>query len=978
MKQFKESTAQKTERLQLLKQRAKAVLDLADKGRVEGVPETLQVLKLLEDLRIYQVELELQNEELRMAQQDAELARKRYQNLFEQMPMPALVVDTNGVVDECNDLANVCLGQQSRNLTHDSRLWKRLNRNDRARMHTALREVTPGQTKILTKVIIAEEGTQTPVFDVCLMGLSIDYKLDRRILLMLVDRTIEVVHEQDQRFYSLLLDSSDSFIYAADKRGQVLLANQTFLNFWGFRREDVLGQKREVFLPLRDAILHNDTDQQVLNSGQVLTLEEQTLVGQGRGAMDLLTRKFPLRDSAGQIYGVGGISTDITILKDQQRKALLSEAVFMGAQEAIIITDATTHIIRVNPAFVRQTGLSPDTVIGCKTNILKSERQNQEYYKAMWHTLNTTGCWSGELENRRSDGTTYVVWSNINAMHDASGRLLHFIGISMDITERKKAQAAQKRSADLLRGAIDTIDEAFVVFDADDRMVLCNDKYRSLYATSSDLMVLGAKFEEIIRTSVARGQYRDAVGREEDWIAERLAVHRNGDTSMVLQLDNGRVLRVIERKMPDGHTVGFRIDITDLVQATEEAQAANLAKSRFLATMSHEIRTPMNGILGIAQLLLIPGLTDKERCHYARTILASGQTLLTLLNDILDLSKIEAGKFQLDSVVFEPESVLHEVCTLFSGSSQAKKLQLDYQWHGMHGQRFQSDPYRLRQMLSNLLGNAIKFTRQGSIHLECTETDRHDDVVMLEFSVKDSGIGIAHNKQDLLFKPFSQTDNSTTREFGGSGLGLSIVRNLSKAMGGTVGVHSEPHKGSRFWFRVPVKCVRPDEECRHVPHITFSQTQVTVDTSELHGRVLVAEDNPVNCMVIESLLEKLGMTVTTVHDGQEAVNAITSVGSDGQPDLILMDLQMPVMDGYVAAQRIRQWESDHNMARLPILALTADAFDEDRRRCLAVGMDDFLTKPISVDVLKLALARWLQGDVFQTDVDKPILSQRDS
>ena len=166
------------------------------------------------------------------------------------------------------------------------------------------------------------------------------------------------MREQDQRFYSLLLDSSDSFIYAADKRGQVLLANQTFLNFWGFRREDVLGQKREVFLPLRDAILHNDTDQQVLNSGQVLTLEEQTLVGQGRGAMDLLTRKFPLRDSAGQIYGVGGISTDITILKDQQRKALLSEAVFMGAQEAIIITDATTHIIRVNPAFVRQTGLS--------------------------------------------------------------------------------------------------------------------------------------------------------------------------------------------------------------------------------------------------------------------------------------------------------------------------------------------------------------------------------------------------------------------------------------------------------------------------------------------------------------------------------------------------------------------------------------------------------------------------------------------
>ncbi|AGX87167.1 PAS domain S-box protein [Candidatus Symbiobacter mobilis] len=956
-----ESTTQNSERLLRLKQRAKAVLDQADAGRIAGMPDNVEALQLLEDLRIYQIELELQNDELRAAQQDAEVLRGRYHSLFARLPIPAIVIDTNGIVDDANELADKLLGVLGPNVGLDVRLWKRLGNGERGRLHRVVRDVLPGQTASVPKVVFVTIDGQERVFDVSLMCLSIDYKLDRRVLLTLVDQTAEIAREQDRLFYELLLDSSDSSIYAADKHGQMLLANQSCLHMWGLPREAVVGHKREEFLPLRDAILHNETDHKVLSSGEVLTLEEQTFAATQRGELDLFTRKFPLRDRSGTIYGVAGISTDITVLKDQQRQALLSEAVFMGAQESIVVTDPQTRIIRVNPAFVKQTGFSLETVRGHKTNVLKSGQQSREFYQTMWQSLNTVDHWSGEIQNRRANGSLYIVWANISAMHDEDGKLLHYVGISLDITEHHRARKELQRIETLLRAAIDTVDEAFVLFDAQDRFVFCNDKYRELYATSADLFVPGADFESIVREGVRRGQYKDAVGREEEWLDQRFAVHRGDGEKMEVELDTGRILRVIERKMPDGHTAGFRVDITDLVHATQDAQAANVAKSRFLATMSHEIRTPMNGILGIAQLLMAPEVTEDTRRHYARTILASGQTLLTLLNDVLDLAKIEAGKLQFDTIVFDPHALLQEVCMLFSGAADAKHLQLHGVWNGSAGRRFQGDSYRLRQMISNLLGNAIKFSHQGQVRVECHVVDESEDVALLEWAVTDTGIGIAPEKLDLLFQPFTQTDSSTTREYGGSGLGLSIVEHLARLMGGEVGVESEVGKGSRFWFRVPVRALPNGGETRNVN--PEAPVQLRGDIAEIplpKARILVAEDNPVNCLVIVSMLQAMGMQVDVVADGQQAVDVFQHAKQDSDlPDLVLMDVQMPVMDGCTAVEWIRAWEATTGKSRTAILALTADAFEEDRRRCLAVGMDDFLTKPVAVGVLKESLRKWL-------------------
>jgi signal transduction histidine kinase len=390
-----------------------------------------------------------------------------------------------------------------------------------------------------------------------------------------------------------------------------------------------------------------------------------------------------------------------------------------------------------------------------------------------------------------------------------------------------------------------------------------------------------------------------------------------------------------------------------LQEARQEAQSATVAKSQFLATMSHELRTPMNGILGMAQLLVLHQLQEDKRVQYAQTILNSGHTLLSLLNDILDLSKVEAGKLNLESTVFTVLPVVLDTRALFAETANAKGLLLESTWQGPAGQCYLGDPHRLRQMLSNLVSNAIKFTNHGFVRIVATEIERQSQHAVLLFSVSDSGIGITNEQHARLFQAFSQADSSTTRRFGGTGLGLSIVLQLAKLMGGEAGIDSQPGQGARFWFRVRVALQAGAQES-----IQTSAASVAVSARDLTGTVLIAEDNLVNRMVIMAMLGELdasGLSVTVVEDGQQALDFITQ---GGMPDLVLMDVQMPVMDGLEATEKIRLWQADHGKPRLPIVALTANAYEDDRQKCLAVGMDDFLVKPLDMKKLHATLTRW--------------------
>lgn len=454
--------------------------------------------------------------------------------------------------------------------------------------------------------------------------------------------------------------------------------------------------------------------------------------------------------------------------------------------------------------------------------------------------------------------------------------------------------------------------------------------------------------------------------------------HRDGSYRWILS--RGSLIRDVYGVA--ARMVGIHIDTTDRKRSEEElraakeaAEAASKAKSEFLANMSHEIRTPMNGVLGTTELLLNSALTDKQR-HLASTVHRSGRTLLAIINDILDFSKIEAGKLDLECVAFDLVQVLEESLELFMEAGRRKKLQLTQQIDDKVPHYLKGDPVRFRQILMNLLSNAIKFTENGGITLVAEFVSGTTTHAQLRFAVTDTGIGIPAAAKVRIFDAFSQADGSTTRRYGGTGLGLSIAKQLVGLMGGSIAVDSEPGRGSTFAFTaqfelqplgsesatplaryapVPTPSLAPNP-AGHPTHPLPSLPEPAAHVQQQSaGRILLAEDSPVNREVAVGMLEQLGYLVEVAENGRQALLAT----AESRFDLVLMDCQMPEMDGLAATAEIRRRDSGSERGRLPIVALTANAMQGDRERCLAAGMDDYLTKPYTQLQLRETVHKWL-------------------
>jgi len=493
-----------------------------------------------------------------------------------------------------------------------------------------------------------------------------------------------------------------------------------------------------------------------------------------------------------------------------------------------------------------------------------------------------------------------------------------------------------------LREAIDAMPDGLGFFDANDRLVLWNAKYAEVNPELRSALRAGQSFREILQIGIDEGLYAEATGREEEWIEARMAAHRNLSNTLEQRIAGDRWLRVQDRMTSAGGIVTVVNDITDLkrdaqalAEARDAAESANRAKSLFLANMSHEIRTPLNGVIGLAQALSRTDLTPAQSEMLA-LIESSGKTLQSLLSDILDLARVESGRLELSEEVFDLEKTVNEAARLYAATAEEKGLRFFVEVAPDARVWIAGDPVRLKQVLTNLVSNAVKFTSAGFVGLNVGRGPDRNGSPTLRFSVEDTGIGFDSATRERLFSRFEQADGAITRRFGGSGLGLAISRQLADMMGGDLDCESEPGGGSAFILTLPMKIAT-------APVQTAPVAEHGLASKSGGRRILVADDHPTNRKVVELILAQADVELTMVEDGAQALSAARSQAYD----LILMDMQMPVMDGLTAVREIRLHEATMGLDRTPIVMLTANALPEHIAGAIDAGADLHLAKPFN-------------------------------
>ncbi|HUX40488.1 MAG TPA: PAS domain S-box protein [Rectinemataceae bacterium] len=666
---------------------------------------------------------------------------------------------------------------------------------------------------------------------------------------------------------------------------------------------------------------------------------------------------------------------------------------------AVIITDGRGAIEYANAKFCSLSGYPREEVLGRNPRILNSGLQERSLYEELWRCILGGDEWHGVFRNRRKDGSLYWAQASISPIRGHEGRVDHFIGMTEDITELKAAQDSLEGERKLLRTLIDAIPDSIIIKNAKGTILFANLGAARFFGVESPSDLVGRSSDAYLPPSLLAEAEEDdkrALATGEAVVREQVLEGPNGERKwyslaklpVADEWGKARAIVTISRDISLSKTVEESMEKARVAAelARAEAESMNAAKTEFLANMSHEIRTPLNAVIGLTQLMRTTTLSPRQADMLSKVSSSAG-LLLDLVDDVLDISKIESGKLELETTVFSLSDILAKVEVVVAPKLAEKKLAFSAKTDPSLPDLFVGDPVRLRQVLLNLVGNAVKFTEVGEVAVEVEAGELSDVACLLRFKVRDSGIGIASEGRDRLFAPFSQADSSTTRRYGGTGLGLAIAQRLAHAMGGTIGVESEAGKGSVFTFTARLglttseQAIDRGKEGARAPAGTFgirngasaasideSGDDLLPDAAHLAGaRILLVEDNKLNILVAREMLEAAGARVKVAEDGEKAVE----IAASEEFDIVLMDVQMPGISGYDAAERIHALEHRED---LPIVAMTANVMTQDRERAMAAGMCGYLPKPF----LYVDLVRAVSRCVFETDaLPGPLVKARE-
>ena len=785
-------------------------------------------------------------------------------------------------------------------------------------------------------------------------------------------RQAQIDLEVSRDRYVDLYDFAPVGYLTLDRSGLIAEANFTAAALLGVERQQLYGRRFAIYVTMADREVWQRHFVAVLTREDRLGLNLDMLRDNGTQLpTHVVCRRMEIHGDAPTLRLT---LTDMSELRQAQRVSWESEMKYRllaeYAADWIFWVGLDCRFLYVSPACEQMLGYPPEAYLadpGLMTRLIHPD--DRARYQA--HLVEGVAD-AEELEFRmvHSNGTERWISHQCRPIYDDAGHCLGRRGSNRDISRRKAAEAEIGK----LLLAVEQSTEGIAITNLDAEIEYVNDAFLAISGYSR-AEVVGQNPRLLQSGKTPRATY-DALWRAltsgQHWSGELINRRRDGGEYIEfahitpIRSPDGRITHYVavkeditEKKRMSEELEQYRLHLETLVLtrtaelevARQAAEAANLAKSTFLSNMSHEIRTPLNAIVGIGHLIRRAGVTPVQAAWLDKVEVASGH-LLEIINAVLDLSKIEAGKFTMEHTPIYLASLTANVAAMLFERATEKHLKLVVETRPQHLVLL-GDPTRLQQALLNYASNAIKFTETGSVTLRALAEDEDGDSVRVRFEVVDTGIGIAPEAVARLFSNFEQADNSTTREYGGTGLGLAITRKLAHLMGGEAGVVSKPGFGSTFWFTVRLK---KGEEPTLVRPPALSEPPEQVLARDYSGRrILLAEDEPINQEITIDLLQDAGLVLDAANDGVEAVELASRNGYD----LILMDMQMPRLGGLDAARRIRELPG---YAAIPIVAMTANAFADDKARCMAAGMNDFLSKPVDPQILYAMVLKWLAWD----------------